>query len=83
MNDLIFEIWQTLKPHLSNTDKADAASDFIALLVDHDIVDDELMDIASQDSMLKKAAAAYVKEEALDFEETYDEDDDYGYDDED
>ena len=81
MNDLIIEIWQTLKPHLSSTDKADAAQDFIALLVDHDIVDEELIDIASQDSMLKKAAAAYVKEE-VNFDETYDEDD-YSYDDED
>jgi hypothetical protein len=72
-NELISQLWIAMKSHIPTADRSDAANDFISLLVDHDIVDDDLLDIASVDNMLKKAALAYIKEEPLDFED----DDDY------
>jgi hypothetical protein len=72
-NELISQLWIAMKSHIQPADRSDAAGDFVSLLVDHDVVDEDLLEIASVDNMLKKAALAYIKEEPLDF----DDDEDY------
>jgi len=55
MEDIIIEMWNTLKPYLGNNGVEDAATDVIVLLAEHEIVGDELQELISLDSVLKDA----------------------------
>jgi hypothetical protein len=77
--DLVHEVWQELKRHISVADRAEAADSLINLLIDNDYDAEQIRDAFKGDNDVKRALQSFLDdaEEDLDEEEEDDYDDNY------
>lgn len=75
--DIVHEVWQELKRHISTTDRAEAADSLINLLIDNDYDADQIRDAFKGDNDVKRALQSFLD----DAEEDLDEEDEDDYDD--
>ena len=76
--DLANEIWNGIKRYINTVDRAEAAEDFVDILVDNDCDPEDIKDVFKGDNHIKNALAGYInsdEEEYVEEEEFYDEDD--------
>ena len=76
--DIVHEVWQELKRHISTSDRADAADSLVNLLVDNDYDADQIRDAFKGDNDVKRALQSFLD----DAEEDLDEEDEDDYNDE-
>ena len=76
--DIVHEIWQELKRHITATDRAEAADSLVNVLIDNDYDADQIRDAFKGDNDVKRALQSFLD----DTEDDIDEEDDYSYDDE-
>jgi len=74
--DIVHEIWQELKRHITTADRAEAADSLVNVLVDNDYDADQIRDAFKGDNDVKRALQSFLNdaEEDLDNE---DEDEEY------
>ena len=72
--DLVHEVWQELKRHISIADRAEAADSLINLLVDNDYDAEQIRDAFKGDNDVKRALQSFLDDAE---EELDEEDDDY------
>jgi hypothetical protein len=79
-----FDIWNTLKSYINNLDRASAAENFIAILIDEHGADPaELRDAFKSDKDLRRALDPLVQDDSEPSEDDEDdEDEEFEYDDE-
>jgi len=75
--DLIADIWTLVIEHIPEKQRADVASDFVNTLLDYGIKESTLQSLLGIDDYLDGAI-----EYSIDDEEIEEEDEEYGYDDE-
>ena len=77
--DLVYEVWQELKRHISQSDRTEAADNLINLLIDNDYDAEQIRDTFKSDNDIKRALQSFLDdaEEDLDEEEEDDYDDTY------
>ena len=77
--DIVYEVWQELKRHISTGDRADAADSLVNVLVDNDYDADQIRDAFKGDNDVKRALQSFLDdaEEDLDEEDEDDYNDDY------
>ena len=77
--DLVHEVWQELKRHISTADRAEAAESLINILIDNDYDADQIRDAFKGDNDVKRALQSFLDdaEEDLDEEDEDDYNDDY------
>ena len=75
--ELANEIWNGLKRYINTVDRAEAAEDFVGILVDNDIDPEDIKDVFKGDNHIKNALAGYINsdEEEYEEEEFYDDED--------
>ena len=75
--DLANEIWNGIKRYINAVDRAEAAEDFVGILVDNDVDPEDIKDTFKGDNHIKNALAGYINsdEEEYEEEEFYDEED--------
>lgn len=72
--DLYLEVWQALRPHLIGVDVAEAADDFVHVLIEHGIAAEDVAEYTT-DPDIKAALRAYVE---LEEDEDYEDEDEDG-----
>jgi len=72
--DIVHEVWQELKRHISTADRSEAADSLVSLLIDNDFDAEDIKQSFKGDSDVKRALSDYLKEDE-DLEE--DQEDDY------
>jgi len=77
--DLVYEIWQELKRHITTTDRAEAADSLVNVLIDNDYDADQIRDAFKSDTDVKRALQSFLddSEEELNEEDEDDYNDDY------
>lgn len=75
--DIVHEVWQELKRHISTGDRAEAADSLVNLLIDNDYDADQIRDAFKGDNDVKRALQSFLD----DTEEDLDEEDEDEYDD--
>lgn len=77
--DIVHEVWQELKRHISTTDRPEAAENLINILIDNDYDADQIRNAFKGDNDIKRALQSFLDdaEEDLDEEEEDDYDDSY------
>lgn len=77
--DLVHEVWQELKRHISIADRAEAADSLINLLVDNDYDAEQIRDAFKGDNDVKRALQSFLDDDAQDSDSDQEEfeDDDY------
>ena len=77
--DIVYEVWQELKRHISSGDRAEAADSLVNVLVDNDYAADQIRDAFKGDNDVKRALQSFLDdaEEDLDEEDEDDYNDDY------
>lgn len=77
--DIVYEVWQELKRHISTGDRAEAADSLVNVLVDNDYNADQIRDAFKGDNDVKRALQSFLDdaEEDLDEEDEDDYNDDY------
>lgn len=76
--DIVHEIWQELKRHISTADRSEAADSLVSLLIDNDFDAEDIKQSFKGDSDVKRALSDYLKEdEDLEQDEEDDYDDEY------
>ena len=77
--DIVYEVWQELKRHISTGDRAEAADSLVNLLIDNDYDADQIRDAFKGDNDVKRALQSFLDdaEEDLDEEDEDDYNDDY------
>ena len=67
-------IWEELKRYINTVDRADAAENFIGILVDNDFDPKDIKSAFGNDKDIKNALTSYFEEEEEEEEEEADED---------
>lgn len=77
--ELASVIWDELKRYINTVDRAEAAENFVSVLVDNDCDPEDIKDVFKGDNHIKNALADYLdtEEEQDDYEEEYEEDDEW------
>ena len=77
--DLVYEVWQELKRHITTADRAEAADSLVNVLIDNDYDADQIRDAFKGDNDVKRALQSFLDdaEEDLDEEDEDDYNDDY------
>jgi len=77
--DLVYEVWQELKRHITMGDRAEAADSLVNVLIDNDYDADQIRDAFKGDNDVKRALQSFLDdaEEDLDEEDQDDYNDDY------
>lgn len=77
--DIVYEVWQELKRHITTGDRAEAADSLVNLLIDNDYDADQIRDAFKGDNDVKRALQSFFDdvEEDLDEEDEDDYKDDY------
>jgi hypothetical protein len=77
--DIVYEIWQELKRHISTGDRSEAADSLVNVLIDNDYDADQIRDAFKGDNDVKRALQSFLDdaEEDLDEEDEDDYNDDY------
>lgn len=77
--DIVYEVWQELKRHISTSDRVEAADSLVNVLIDNDYDADQIRDAFKGDNDVKRALQSFLDdaEEDLDEEEEDDYNDDY------
>jgi hypothetical protein len=77
--DIVYEVWQELKRHITTTDRAEAADSLVNVLIDNDYDADQIRDAFKGDNDVKRALQSFLDdaEEDLDEEDEDDYNDDY------
>ena len=75
--DIVHEVWQELKRHISTADRADAADSLVNLLIDNDYDAEQIRDAFKGDNDVKRALQSFLD----DAEEDLDEEDEDDYED--
>lgn len=70
--DIVYEVWQELKRHISVGDRAEAADSLVNLLIDNDYDAEQIRDAFKGDNDIKRALQSFLD----DAEENIDEDED-------
>ena len=75
--DLANEIWNGIKRYINAVDRAEAAEDFVGILVDNDVDPEDIKDSFKGDNHIKNALAGYINSDVEEYEEEefYDEED--------
>lgn len=73
--DIVHEVWQELKRHISTADRAEAADALVNLLIDNDYDAEQIRDAFKGDNDVKRALQSFLDDAEEDLDE--DEDDDY------
>jgi hypothetical protein len=78
MDDLIPVVWHELKRFINVVDRAEAAENFISILVDNDCDPEDIKTMFKSDSDIKKALVQYLKDDSEiednEFNDQYDDD---------
>jgi len=78
MDDLIPVVWYELKRFINVVDLAEAAENFISILVDNDCDPEDIKTMFKSDSDIKKALVQYLKDDSEiednEFNDQYDDD---------
>ena len=72
--DIVYEIWQELKRHISTGDRSEAADSLVNVLIDNDYDADQIRDAFKSDTDVKRALQSFLDDIEEDLDE---EDDDY------
>lgn len=72
--DIVHEVWQELKRHISTTDRSEAAENLVNILVDNDYDADQIRDAFKGDNDVKRALQSFLDDAEEDLDE---EEDDY------
>lgn len=75
--DIVYEVWQELKRHISTTDRAEAADSLVNVLVDNDYHADQIRDAFKGDNDVKRALQSFLDDAEEDLEEEDEDDDPY------
>ena len=77
--DIVYEVWQELKRHISTGDRAEAADSLVNLLVDNDYDAEQIRTAFKGDNDVKRALKSFIDdaEEELEEEDEDDYNDDY------
>lgn len=77
--DIVYEVWQELKRHISTADRAEAADSLVNLLIDNDYDAEHIRDAFKGDNDVKRALQSFLDdaEEELDEEDEDDYEDSY------
>jgi len=73
-------IWEELKRYINTVDRADAAENFVSILVDNDFDPKDIKSAFGNDKDIKNALTSYFEEEEdeeEEYDEEYNEDDDW------
>lgn len=77
--DIVSEVWDTLRNHIDNNTRAEAADDLINLLIDLNYEPDEIKESFRGDKQIAKSLKYYVEqheseedEDEEDYEENWD-----------
>lgn len=75
--DIVHEVWQELKRHITTTDRAEAADSLINVLIDNDYDAEQIRDAFKGDNDVKRALQSFLDdaEDELDDDEDDDNDD--------
>ena len=76
--DLASVIWDELKRYINTVDRAEAAENFVNVLIDNDCDPSDIKDVFKHDSEIKRALTSY-----FDNDQNYEEDDEYEEDEDD
>lgn len=71
--DIVHEVWQELKRHISTTDRAEAADSLINVLIDNDYDADQIRDAFKGDNDIKRALKSFLDDAEPDPDEEDDE----------
>jgi hypothetical protein len=78
MDDLIPVVWHELKRFINVVDRAEAAENFVSILVDNDCNPEDIKTMFKSDSDIKKALVQYLKDDSEiednEFNDQYDDD---------
>ena len=80
--DLASVIWDELKRYINTVDRAEAAENFVSVLVDNDCDPEDIKDVFKGDNHIKNALAGYLNNDEEEYEEEFYDEDDYENDDE-
>ena len=72
--DIVYEVWQELKRHITTTDRAEAADSLVNVLIDNDYDADQIRDAFKGDNDVKRALQSFL-DDADDEQDDEDEDD--------
>ncbi len=81
MEQLASVIWDELKRYINTVDRADAAENFISVLIDNDCDPNDIKSVFSGDKDIKLALSNYLDASEDESEYDEDEDDDADFDD--
>lgn len=70
-------IWEELKRYINTVDRADAAENFVSILVDNDFDPKDIKSAFGNDKDIKNALTSYFEEEEEEEEEEYFDEDDW------
>jgi len=80
--DLVSEVWDTLRNHIDNSTRSEAADDLVNLLVDLNYEPEEIKDSFRGDKQVTKALKYYIEQHEAEEDEDEEEDYDDNWDDE-
>ena len=75
--ELASVIWDELKRYINTVDRAEAAENFVSVLVDNDCDPEDIKDVFKGDNHIKNALADYLNSDEEEYEEEYFDEDDY------
>lgn len=75
--DLAHEIWSELKRHIPTVDRSDAAETVVNVMIDNGFEINEIRDVFTTDSDIKRALSAYIDDIDTEENEDFDDDDQY------
>lgn len=67
--DLVYEVWQELKRHISTGDRAEAADSLVNVLIDNDYDAEQIRDAFKSDNDVKRALQSFLDEAEEDLDE--------------
>ena len=67
--DLVSEVWDTLRNHIDNSTRSEAADDLVNLLVDLNYEPEEIKDSFRGDKQVTKALKYYIEQHEAEDEE--------------
>lgn len=67
--DIVHEVWQELKRHISTTDRGEAADSLVNLLIDNDYDAEQIRMVFKGDNDVKRALQSFIDDAEEDLEE--------------